>query len=254
MYREHIMSRIWRLTSWAFPWKISNIWQEKIYSLSTILKISKFMCHTSLNAEYHQILPKHQQSWTSVFLPTACESVESTTQMHGKENRLWFDPTSKESRWRDKTANFNRQPIWIKRHFKIGDGHLTIINRQLHVTSQRCSLNSLLTQCSRSFVIPPKYMLWSPCRSYNTGNLDTVEKQLLSLMDRWEMEDAVFLLRQSVMKGVVPHSTVVLNLQQQLGNLGEVECLLELHEFLKVGYIYFIFSLVHCSLYLNSIS
>lgn len=71
-------------------------------------------------------------------------------------------------------------------------------------------------------------------RGYSSGR-DTVEKKLLQLMDMWEVEDAVALLRASVQRGVVPHPNVVLNLQQQLANLGEVECLMELHHFLKVG-------------------
>ncbi|GFO47409.1 hypothetical protein PoB_007391400 [Plakobranchus ocellatus] len=61
----------------------------------------------------------------------------------------------------------------------------------------------------------------------------TVEKQLLGLMQMWAMEEAVELLKESVQIGVNPDRTVVLNLLQQLANLGEVECLLELHEFLK---------------------
>ncbi|GFR93840.1 hypothetical protein ElyMa_000903400 [Elysia marginata] len=61
----------------------------------------------------------------------------------------------------------------------------------------------------------------------------TVEKQLLGLMQMWAMEEAVDLLKESVQDGVNPDRTVVLNLLQQLANLGEVECLLELHEFLK---------------------
>ncbi|KAK3764196.1 hypothetical protein RRG08_044123 [Elysia crispata] len=61
----------------------------------------------------------------------------------------------------------------------------------------------------------------------------TVEKQLLGLMQMWAMDEAVDLLKQSVQDGVDPDRTVVLNLLQQLANLGEVECLLELHEFLK---------------------
>ena len=73
-----------------------------------------------------------------------------------------------------------------------------------------------------------------PVRHYSSGR-DTVEKKLLQLMDMWEVEDAVALLRESVQGGVVPHPNVVLNLQQQLANLGEVECLMELHQFLKVG-------------------
>jgi hypothetical protein len=66
------------------------------------------------------------------------------------------------------------------------------------------------------------------------GGKNTVEKQLLRLMDMWEVEAAVKLLRRSVEKGKVPNPNVVLNLQQQLANLGEVECLLDLHNFLKV--------------------
>ena len=73
-------------------------------------------------------------------------------------------------------------------------------------------------------------------RGYSSGR-DTVEKKLLQLMDMWEVEDAVALLRASVQRGVVPHPNVVLNLQQQLANLGEVECLMELHLFLKVGFL-----------------
>lgn len=71
------------------------------------------------------------------------------------------------------------------------------------------------------------------CRYYSTGR-DTVEKKLLQLMDMWEVEKAVALLRESVEEGVLPHPNVVLNLQQQLANLGEVECLLNVHDFLKV--------------------
>lgn len=76
--------------------------------------------------------------------------------------------------------------------------------------------------------------------SRNTGtsvgsakSMGTVEKQLLYLMDIWDVEAAVKLLRKSVDGGAVPHPNVVLDLQQQLANLGEVDCLLELHEFLK---------------------
>lgn len=61
----------------------------------------------------------------------------------------------------------------------------------------------------------------------------TVEKQLLDLMQMWAMEEAVDLLKESVEGGVDPDRTVILNLLQQLANLGEVECLLELHDFLK---------------------
>ncbi|RUS90418.1 hypothetical protein EGW08_001823 [Elysia chlorotica] len=61
----------------------------------------------------------------------------------------------------------------------------------------------------------------------------TVEKQLLGLMQMWAMEEAVDLLKESVEDGINPDRTVILNLLQQLANLGEVECLLELHEFLK---------------------
>ena len=50
----------------------------------------------------------------------------------------------------------------------------------------------------------------------------TVEKQLLGLMQMWAMDEAVDLLKQSVQDGVDPDRTVVLNLLQQLANLGEV--------------------------------
>ncbi|KAL8574613.1 hypothetical protein ACOMHN_061613 [Nucella lapillus] len=69
-------------------------------------------------------------------------------------------------------------------------------------------------------------------RRYSQGR-ETVEKKLLQLMDMWEVEDAAALLRQSVEAGVIPHANVVLSLEEQLANLGEVECLLELHDFLK---------------------
>lgn len=76
-------------------------------------------------------------------------------------------------------------------------------------------------------------MLGLPQHRLYTSGRETVEKKLLQLMDMWEVEDAVALLQQSVREGVVPHPNIVLNLQQQLANLGEVECLLELHDFLK---------------------
>ncbi|KAK6185426.1 hypothetical protein SNE40_007666 [Patella caerulea] len=51
-------------------------------------------------------------------------------------------------------------------------------------------------------------------------------------MDMWEVEKAVALLKTSVKNSVVPHENIILNLLQQLANLGEVEGLLSLHEFL----------------------
>lgn len=71
-------------------------------------------------------------------------------------------------------------------------------------------------------------------RRYSSKRHQTVEKKLLELMDMWEMEEAVELVQQSVVEGVVPHPNVVLNLQQQLANLGEVAGLFQLHDFLKV--------------------
>ncbi|XP_005094702.1 uncharacterized protein LOC101851935 [Aplysia californica] len=62
---------------------------------------------------------------------------------------------------------------------------------------------------------------------------ESVEKHLMSLMEMWEMEKAVLALRGAVEVGVIPDQTVVLDLLQQLANLGEVECLLEVHAFLK---------------------
>ena len=50
----------------------------------------------------------------------------------------------------------------------------------------------------------------------------TVEKQLLGLMQMWAMEEAVELLKESVEEGINPDRTVILNLLQQLANLGEV--------------------------------
>lgn len=51
-------------------------------------------------------------------------------------------------------------------------------------------------------------------------------------MDKWEVEDAVKLLQSSVPNGQIPHQNIVLNLLQQLANLGETECLLDLQSFL----------------------
>ncbi|KAK3591363.1 hypothetical protein CHS0354_040325 [Potamilus streckersoni] len=73
-------------------------------------------------------------------------------------------------------------------------------------------------------------------RKYSTDqvlqNCETLEQKLLFLMKAWEMEKAVKLLRISVQNGDFPSSSVVLNLLQQLANLGEVECLLSLHTLL----------------------
>ncbi|KAL3859110.1 hypothetical protein ACJMK2_009342 [Sinanodonta woodiana] len=72
-------------------------------------------------------------------------------------------------------------------------------------------------------------------RKYSTDQIlkcDTLEQKLQFLMKAWEMEKAVKLLRISVQNGDLPSSSVVLNLLQQLANLGEVECLLSLQTLL----------------------
>ncbi|XP_052062296.1 uncharacterized protein LOC127702227 [Mytilus californianus] len=60
----------------------------------------------------------------------------------------------------------------------------------------------------------------------------TIEQELTALMDKWEMKKAVNLFRESVENGVFPDLSIVLNLLQQLGNLGDYECLLSLRELL----------------------
>ncbi|KAK7505670.1 hypothetical protein BaRGS_00002941 [Batillaria attramentaria] len=106
------------------------------------------------------------------------------------------------------------------------------------LSSQRMGVCSGAPVCSNTSVrvesLPWSARLgWPQLRLHSNSSHETVEKRLLQLMDMWEVEDAVALLRQSVLQGVVPNPGVVLNLQQQLSNLGEVECLLELHDFLK---------------------
>lgn len=59
-----------------------------------------------------------------------------------------------------------------------------------------------------------------------------IEKQLMKFMDMWEMHKAIKLLRLSVKNNIIPHQTVILNLLQQLANLGEVDFLVEMHQFL----------------------
>ncbi|XP_076111830.1 uncharacterized protein LOC143080055 [Mytilus galloprovincialis] len=60
----------------------------------------------------------------------------------------------------------------------------------------------------------------------------TIEQELTALMDKWEMKKAVNLFRESVENGVFPDLSIVLNLLQQLGNLGDYDCLLSLRELL----------------------
>ncbi|XP_064599048.1 uncharacterized protein LOC135465673 [Liolophura sinensis] len=82
-------------------------------------------------------------------------------------------------------------------------------------------------------------------RSFSTDNTDStdvhdellapnlkIEKQLMKFMDMWEMHKAIKLLRLSVQNNIIPHQTVILNLLQQLANLGEVDFLVEMHQFL----------------------
>ncbi|XP_046361862.2 uncharacterized protein LOC124138948 [Haliotis rufescens] len=82
------------------------------------------------------------------------------------------------------------------------------------------------------FKVDVMQRVWKDFRRFSSTKEVTVEKKLRHFMDMWEMEKAVQLLRDSVDDGVLPHQNIVLNLLQQLANLGETECLLDLHEFL----------------------
>ncbi|KAK7113939.1 hypothetical protein V1264_000087 [Littorina saxatilis] len=104
---------------------------------------------------------------------------------------------------------------------------LATTNPTLHIGMKMINTLAIVKKKQAMFQTPGE-----SCRYYSTGR-DTVEKKLLQLMDMWEVEKAVALLRESVEEGVLPHPNVVLNLQQQLANLGEVECLLNVHDFLK---------------------
>lgn len=86
------------------------------------------------------------------------------------------------------------------------------------------------------------HMPLNPCLSFCTNNDSddnikyrepTVESKLIAFMDRWDIEKAVTLLRESIDNGIIPNQGVVINLLQQLGNLGDFECLLSLQEILK---------------------
>ena len=82
----------------------------------------------------------------------------------------------------------------------------------------------------------------NPCQSFCTNNdtgdniqdeEPTIESKLIAFMDRWDIEKAVTLLRESIDNGIFPNQSVVINLLQLLGNLGDFECLLSLREILK---------------------
>uniref|UniRef100_A0A0B6ZJ32 Pentacotripeptide-repeat region of PRORP domain-containing protein n=1 Tax=Arion vulgaris TaxID=1028688 RepID=A0A0B6ZJ32_9EUPU len=61
----------------------------------------------------------------------------------------------------------------------------------------------------------------------------TIEKQLIGLTQIWELEEAVKVLKVAISSGFEPNSTIILDLLQQLANMGEVDCILDLYEFLK---------------------
>ncbi|XP_046549430.1 uncharacterized protein LOC124259352 [Haliotis rubra] len=87
--------------------------------------------------------------------------------------------------------------------------------------------------CSNASQLKPDAVqVWKDLRRFYSTKELTVEKKLRHFMDMWEMEKGVKLLRESVDEGVIPHQNIVLDLLQQLANLGETECLLDLHEFL----------------------
>ncbi|XP_067651418.1 uncharacterized protein [Haliotis asinina] len=86
--------------------------------------------------------------------------------------------------------------------------------------------------CSNTSQLEPDAMVRKDFRRFYSSKELTVEKKLRQFMDMWEMEKGVKLLRESVDEGVIPHQNIVLDLLQQLANLGETECLLDLHEFL----------------------
>lgn len=86
------------------------------------------------------------------------------------------------------------------------------------------------------------HMPLNPCLSFCTNNDSddnikyrepTVESKLIAFMDRWDIEKAVTLLRESIDNGIIPNQGVVINLLQMLGSLGDFECLLSLQEILK---------------------
>lgn len=97
---------------------------------------------------------------------------------------------------------------------------------------------------AHSSVFLRKYRSWkTPSRHFSSNdkghfndNLNdqgvTIEVALIAFMDKWEMEKAVKFFKKSVENGKLPNPTVVLNLLQQLGNLGDFECLFSLREVL----------------------
>ncbi|XP_076449326.1 uncharacterized protein LOC143285789 isoform X2 [Babylonia areolata] len=95
-----------------------------------------------------------------------------------------------------------------------------LTKRRLISTSQNTQNCTILRARSDSQPILQSQCACFPVRHYSRGK-ETVEKRLLQLMDMWEVEEAVALLRESVGDNVIPHANVVLNLQQQLANLGE---------------------------------
>ncbi|CAG5133076.1 unnamed protein product [Candidula unifasciata] len=119
-----------------------------------------------------------------------------------------------------------------------------------HKSSLIKSLLRVATQAENSHgqpeVRPSKHpCLWKPPRQIQQllphmfsedGKLlptVTVEEQLKGLTLVWELEEAVKVLKTSVTNGCEPKSSIILDLLQQLANMGEVDCLLDLYEFLK---------------------
>lgn len=104
-------------------------------------------------------------------------------------------------------------------------------------------LNLKHATIDRNKIFQPRiHMPLNPCLSFctNTDSDDnikykdpTVESKLIAFMDRWDIEKAVTLLKESIENGIIPNQGVVINLLQLLGKLGDFECLLSLREILK---------------------